>query len=322
MAVGNLHQLLVGKDEGARSEIARRVGEHLRLEDLPEVEQRAAEALARHLVADAVERVRGALAEAVSTATYLPRDVALKIAHDVDAVACPFLQATDVFSEADWKQLVLTVSRGARVAVASRPRLSEGVAVVLAEVGDSVVTGALVENPAAPMTRRVCETIMDRSDDAGWVLDALAQRDDLFAETAAHLITKVSSVAQAQLTKTYGLTASAVGLSAAAESGAMLKLIGKVPVKRLPAFVKHLRERKQFSHRLLLEALRDGSLDFFDAAVADLARLPLPKVRHLVDHGNDGLLTGLLSRVEIPQEIYSDIWEELKRFRGEGVPPV
>ena len=318
MAVGNLQQLLVGKDVEARSEIARRVGEHLRLEDLPEVEQRAAEALARHLVADAVERVRAELSQAVATATYLPRDVALKIAHDVDAVACPFLQATDVFSEADWKQLVLTVSRSARVAVASRSHLSEGVAIALAEVGDSVVTGALVGNPNAPMTQPVCETIMDRSDNAGWVLDALAQRDDLFAETAARLISKVSSTARMQLTKTYGLSASAVGLAGEAERGALLKLIGKVPVKRLPAFIQHLRERKQFSHRLMLEALRNGHLDFFEAALADLARLPLPKVRHLVDHGNDGLLTGLLSRAEIPQKIYADIWEELKRFRGSG----
>ena len=320
MAVGNLHKLLVGKDEGARAVIAQRVGEHLRLEDLPEVEQRAAEALARHLVADAVERVRGALAEAVSTATYLPRDVALKIAHDVDAVACPFLQATDVFSEDDWKQLVLTVSRGARVAVASRPSLSEGVAVVLAEVGDSVVTGALVENPGAPMTQQVCETIMDRSDDAGWVLDALARRDDLFAETAARLVEKVSSTARAQLAKTYGLSASAVALGAEAEMGAMLKLIQKVPLKRLPTFIKHLRERKQFSHKLMLAALRDGSLDFFEAAVADLSRLPVPKVRHLIAYGNDGLLTGLLSRADIPREIYVDSWDELKRFRGGATP--
>ncbi len=317
MAEGNLQNLLVGKDDDARAVIAQRVGERLCLDDVPEAEQRAAQALARHLVADAVERVRGALSQAVKTAAYLPRDVALKIAHDVDAVACPFLQATEIFSEDDWKQLVLTISRGARVAVATRSSLSEGVTVVLAEVGDSVAAQALIENPAAPMTQPVCDTLIDRFEEAGWVLDTLAKRDDLFADTAARLLSKVSSSARAQLTKAYGLSASVAILSDDAEAAAMLKLIRNVQPPRLPQFIQHLRDRKLFSYALMLAALRDGSLDFFEAALSDLARLPLARVRHVIDFGNDGILTGLLSRAGIPQDVYAEFWDELTRLRGD-----
>ena len=112
---------LVGdKDDDARVHIAERVGECLSSDDLVEADRRAAEMLARELVRDAILRVRRSLAMAVRHAKHLPRDIALSIAHDVDSVACPFLAVTDVFSDEDWMQLLLTISRGARAAVAKR----------------------------------------------------------------------------------------------------------------------------------------------------------------------------------------------------------
>ena len=162
MAGDNLVDLLSGKDDDARIVIARRVGQCLSVDELPLAERRGAEALAGHLVRDAAERVRRELSEAVKGATHLSRDVALKIAHDVDSVACPFLSATEVFSDEDWRDLVLTVSRGARIAAACRTSMSEGLAIALAETGDTAVAQALVENTAAPMTKPVCNPLIER----------------------------------------------------------------------------------------------------------------------------------------------------------------
>ena len=90
---------LSSMDDGTRRRIARRVGEQLSLENLPDAERLAGEALARELVADMVALVRIEFAKAVRNAKYLPKDIALKIAHDVGSVACPFLEITEVFSE-------------------------------------------------------------------------------------------------------------------------------------------------------------------------------------------------------------------------------
>ena len=229
MAEGNIRELLAGKDDAERALIAQRVGGQLCLDDLAAVELRAAEALARLLVSDAVERVWHALSDAVKSATHLPRDVALKIAHDVDAVSCPFLLATEVFSEDDWRQLVMTISRTARVTVASRRTMTEGLAVTLSELGDSVVAQALVDNAATPMTIPVCDTLIDRFEETSWVLDKLAARDDLLAATAAKLIEKVSSVARSKLMTAHARPAEAARLAAEAEFGALLGLIRDVP---------------------------------------------------------------------------------------------
>lgn len=72
---------------------------------MTEADRRAAEELAAALARDALDRVREALAVSVRNADHLPRAVALRIAHDIDSVACPFLEFTQVFSESDWEQL-------------------------------------------------------------------------------------------------------------------------------------------------------------------------------------------------------------------------
>ena len=80
--------LLTGKEEDARIQIAGRVGDSLSVDDLATADRRAAELLARALADDAIENVRVALSKAIARAKHLPRDLALKLAHDVDSVAC------------------------------------------------------------------------------------------------------------------------------------------------------------------------------------------------------------------------------------------
>jgi uncharacterized protein (DUF2336 family) len=147
-----IHHELAGRSGPERAGLARRLKERFEVGALSASKRLAAEQLARTLAADAIETVRQELAEAVKHYRFLPRDIALKIAHDIDSVACPFLQATEVFSEEDWQQLVLTVSPVARVAIARRETLSEPLVDSLAQVGGEEVAEALVANPQAPLT--------------------------------------------------------------------------------------------------------------------------------------------------------------------------
>ena len=249
MVDAGLHDLLDVKDESARSLIAGRVGQCLSIDDLPIAERRAAEALARELVCDAIERVRSELARAVRHATDLPRDIALKIAHDVDSIACPFLDVTDVFSESEWQKLVLTISRGARIAVARRSSLSEGLALALAQFGDSTVAQALVENPAAPTTEPVCNMLIDRFASVVEVLDKLAMRDGLCEAIAAKLIAKVSVAAREKLSTSYQRPEHTEPIAAEAAFAGVLQLIRETPGAGLPALAQALMDDQQAHSR-------------------------------------------------------------------------
>ena len=220
-----LHSLIDGKTEDDRARIARRVGERLSVKDLPEAERVAAESLARDLVGDAIERVRRELSLAVKSSKYLPRDVALKIAHDVDAVACPFLEVTEIFSDNEWQQLVLTISRGARMAVARRTSMSEGLALALAEIGNSEAAELLVENSNAPMTSLVCLALVDRFESSTWIMDNLAAREDLSGDIAIRLIVKVSAGARRKLSQRYNIPELTEPIGVEAEFNSVLQLI-------------------------------------------------------------------------------------------------
>ena len=107
---------------------------------------------AQDIARDVAEQVRCALSNAIRNAHHLPRPLEMMLAHDVDSVACPFLEVTEVFTEADWQSLILTISRNASVAVARRENMPDSLALALAGIGDLVVAETPVENAAAPMT--------------------------------------------------------------------------------------------------------------------------------------------------------------------------
>jgi uncharacterized protein (DUF2336 family) len=317
MAEPGIGQLLDGKDEGARCEIARRVGERLTVTDMSEIDRRAAEALARVLAADAIERVRRALSETVRHTPHLPKDVALKIAHDVDEVAVPFLEITEVFSEADWQQLVLTISRGALIAVSGRSSMPEFLALRLAELGDSVVAGSLIENPAAPMTVPVCQRLIDRFEAEAWVLDKLACRGDLVAEIATALTLKVSGVAREKLIRTYDLEAVSETVMSEAETASLAQLVTETDGDNMLALARRLRQEHKLTPRLALAALRSGSLEFCEAAISLLSETRVEHVRSVFLRADAATVIRLLAKAGVPEDSRDDFWTEIETTRAD-----
>ncbi len=320
MAEPGLGQLLEGKDDGARCEIARRVGERLAVTDISDVDRRAAETLARVLTADAIERVRHALSETVRHAPLLPKDIALKIAHDVDAVAAPFLEITEVFSDSDWQQLVLTLSRGALVAVSGRSSMPEFLALRLAELGDSVIAGPLLENPATPMTKPVCHTIIDRFEAEMWVLDKLADRGDLIADIAVALTLKVSRMAREKLMQTYDLEIFAGTVMSDAETASLVQLVTKTDGDNMLALARRLKQEHKLTPGLTLAALRSGSLEFCEAALSLLSESRFEHVRSVILRADAATVIRLLAKAGVPEDARDEFWTEIEAARARHKP--
>lgn len=310
--------LIDGKDEDARVEIAQRVGVCLTDGTPSQADRRAALMLALALAEDAVERVRCELSEAIKHAPYLPRELALSLAHDVDAVACPFLEATRVFTPRDLEQLVLHISRGARAAVARRTSMPESLARSLVRVCDSQGAETLIGNPATPMTRQVCNTLLDRfaSDEA--VLDRLSLRDDLLVEIAVRLTTMVSDAVRDRLVQQYQLPGYAEPLAAEAELGAILRLVRKASDKDMVEVAKSLHNEGRLTPSLLLKALGEGQADFLEAGLAVLAERSVEHVRSVVLRAGPDAVAQLLTRACIAQDLHDDFETGFRRIRAAG----
>jgi uncharacterized protein (DUF2336 family) len=311
--------LIEGKDDNERELLAKKVGKQLTVDNLPKADQRAAELVATALADDVIEQVRCALSLAVRQAKYLPRPLALKLAHDVDSVSCPFLEVTDVFSDSDWQQLMLTITPHARASVARRSNLTEAQAIALAELGNSTAAEALVENPAAPMTKPVCHTLMDRFSSQVWILDKLAFRDDLLTEIAIDLTRMVSAALREKLVNTYKLPGYTDQLADVAELGALLQIVSKAPNDDLINVAGKLNNMQKLTPALLLKALEENHSAFVIAAISVLAGQGMELVQRTVFQSKPDELNQLCTEANIPaplHQIFCDGFTELRRQKG------
>jgi uncharacterized protein (DUF2336 family) len=308
-------EFLTGMDEGARMQVAQRVGATMSEDDIPAADRRAAELLAYCLARDAIEQVRTALSVAIRDAKHLPRDLALMLAHDVDAVACPFLEVTDVFTDAEWQSLILTISRNAQIAVSRRETMTDGLALCLAEMGDSVVAETLIENPSAPMGGAVCDVLLDRFASEIWVIDKLADRDDLLGDIVVKLVTRVSAAAREKLAATYDLDDLTAPVSAEAETAAVFESVKSLSEKDMVAAAETLHGDKRLTPSLLLAAARDGQAAFFEVGISVVSGRSLTHVRSVLERADEKTVRGLFEKTGMPGYLMEEFWAEVEAMR-------
>src|SRR3954468_15712803 len=158
----DVERLLADPSPQTRAEMAAKVAASLGSVSLTEGERKLAEGIVRVMARDAVERVRQALAENLKSSLSLPRDVALTLARDVEAVALPVLGASSVLTDDDLIELVRTGTLAKQTAIAGRPEVSADVADALVETAPESAVAALVANAGAEIRAESLGRVLDR----------------------------------------------------------------------------------------------------------------------------------------------------------------
>jgi uncharacterized protein (DUF2336 family) len=117
-------RLLAEPSPEMRAELAGKVAADLSANDLTQAEVKLAQDIVRILARDVVETVRASLARGLRHSPNLPRDVARKLAEDVELVALPVLADSLVLTDEDLIDIVRRGSMLKQKAIASRPNLT------------------------------------------------------------------------------------------------------------------------------------------------------------------------------------------------------
>ena len=132
----DLRALVRGRDEDERvsaaHKICRSIDSRPLSAPLTAEERVAAQDILRMMASDAAENVRRAMAITLKASPVLPRDVALKLARDMESIAVPVLSFSPSFSDEDLAELVRQGTGVRQVAVARRAELSQTVTSALA----------------------------------------------------------------------------------------------------------------------------------------------------------------------------------------------
>ena len=285
-------RLLSDPSPSTRADLAAKIAHNFDNASLTDSERRLAEDIISVMAHDAVVRVRQTLAENLKGNPKLPREVALTLARDVEAVAIPVLSVSEVLTEQDLVEIVRSGGDSKQTAIARRPSVPARVADALIENASEHAVAALVANEGAELGEKSLGRVIDRFGASESVQEPLVHRSRLPLTIAERLVAVVSEKLQQYLVANHELppkVAADVILQSREHATATL-VSGENDEAALERLVVQLARTRRLTPSLLVRALCMGDVAFFETAVSYLADVPLTNTRLLIhDAGRLGL---------------------------------
>src|SRR5262249_35574597 len=117
----DIRLLVKGASADERAASAMKLCRIMDTEPLTLEETEAAAEILRIMAADAEEMVRRAIAVTLKSSPLVPRDVALKLARDVETICLPILNCSPAFTDEDLAKIVRLGGPVRQLAIARRP---------------------------------------------------------------------------------------------------------------------------------------------------------------------------------------------------------
>ncbi len=301
----DIRRLVRGETAEERASVAHRLCRRIVLDALSADEEAHAREIMRILVDDTAELVRRTLSVTLRNSPRLPREIALKIAQDVESVALPVLEHSPVFTDEDLIELALAVSAAKQVAIAKRPSVSESVAEVVAEHCGADAVRALAANQGASLSENAYSVSLGRFSDDSGLHQALISRDVIPVHIAEKMVSLVSGQLFDMLVKKHELPAQlAIDLAAGARERATVDLVEQAGrTEDMPRFVSQLNLNARLTHSLIIRALCMGHMNFVEHALAELSGVPHSRVWLMVHDAGPLGLQAVFDRAGLPRKM-------------------
>ncbi len=255
-------------------------------------ERRLAEEIFRIMARDVEVQVREALSVHLKECPQIPHDIALTLAKDVDSVAIPVIEFSQVLTENDLVEIINASDATKQSAVARRETVSEKVSDALVETKNEDVVATLMDNVGAEISDRSFEKAIDHFGESEKVNERMAHRATLPIGIAERLVTMVSDKLKDHLATHHELSSDVTtDLILGMRERATLSLVRPdAESGDVEDLVLQLHENSRLTPSIILRALCMGDMAFFEAAVARRAGVPVVNARLLIyDEGKLGL---------------------------------
>ncbi|MEM9668868.1 MAG: DUF2336 domain-containing protein [Pseudomonadota bacterium] len=301
----DIRRLVKGETAEQRASVAHRLCRRIAFDVLTDEERRHATEIMSILADDMAELVRRTLSITLRNSPRLPRELALRLARDVETVAMPILEESPSLSEEDLIELALSVTPTKQAAIAARPRVSEAVTEVLSEHGAVDALRVLAGNEGAEWTDKAFEDSVHRfGTDAGFQ-DALVRRDHVPMHIAEKLVSLVTGKVFDMLVNRHELPAQvAIDLAAGARERATIDLVEQAGrTSDLERFAQQLNLNGRLTHSLILRAMCMGHMSFVEHALAELSGVPYNRVWLMIHDAGPLGLQAVFDRAGLPRKM-------------------
>jgi len=302
----DIRVLVKGATPDERAAAAHKLCRTIDAGPLSDEDRELAAEILRIMAADAAELVRRALAVALKKSPLLPRDVALKLARDVEGVALPVLSFSPAFTDEDLVEIVRLGGPVRQVAIAKRPKLSPKVADTLAELGGERAVLTACANEAAQFSESGLHKVIERFEASERVLASVAYRQTLPLAVTERLITLVSDQVREHLINRHAVAPeTALQLALDSAERASVDLVDQAGLAAdMKGFVAHLAQQNRLTASLLLRGLVAGNMTFFEWGIAELAGVPHHRTWLMIHDAGPLGLRAIYERAGLPARLY------------------
>lgn len=298
-------RLVKGETPEARASVAHRLCRRIALDVLTEAERAHATEIMAILAEDAAELVRRTLAITLRASPALPREIALKLAQDIESVAIPVLEHSPAFTDEDLIELVLAATASKQSAIAGRAEVPAGLSEVIAAHGAEDAVQTLAGNAGAEWTEKAYLDTLSRFPESEGVKAGLIARDHIPVHIAEKMVSLVSGQLFDMLVNKHELPAQmAIDLAAGARERATIDLVEQAGrTNDLPRFVSQLNLNGRLSHSLIMRALCMGQMGFVEHALAELSGVPYQRVWLMIHDAGPLGLQAVFDRAGLPRKL-------------------
>lgn len=331
--------LLDNPDPVKRVEAVERVAEEFGNEALDNTQRKLAEQILRVLLHDAEAKVRGALSENLKENNTVPKDIIMQLVDDVDEVALPVLESSEVLTDDDLIEIVNNTDNVDRfMAISNRKTVNEGVSDALIDTGEKKVTKNLLQRAAAKISELSMTKVMDNFGEDSGMMETLASRESLPSAIVEKVIKKVGSSLQSSLVEKYGHVIPNISeVVEKSQEAATLKFMGlnssDKEIKHMVDSIGETRniandiyerdveltktvEKLEASGRLTpVSALCLGNLELFEISLARITNVPVANVKKLLLDEEGKGLEALYTRAKLPLNIFGAVKLVIKVIR-------
>ncbi len=300
----DIHRLMRGQTPEARASVAHRLCRRMAIDPLSDNEKNFAQEIMSILAQDTAELVRRTLAITLRNSPVLPREIALKLAQDVESVALPVLEHSPAFTDEDLIELVLSANAAKQQAIAGRETVSLTLTEIIAEYAAGEAVQRLAENEGSEWSDKAFADTLRRFPKAQGLHQALVEREYVPMHIAEKMVSLVSGKVFDMLVNRHELPAQmAIDLAAGARERATIDLVEQAGrTSDLPRFVSQLNLNGRLTHSLIIRALCLGHMSFVEHALAELSGVPHQRVWLMIHDAGPLGLQAVFDRAGLPRK--------------------
>jgi uncharacterized protein (DUF2336 family) len=236
--------------------------------------------------------VRQALSENLKESDKLPREMAMRLANDVESVALPVLEYSTVLTNDDLVQIISKASDAKHEAIARREIVPEVVSTALVEHAGEKAIATLVGNQGAAISDTSMNRVVDKFPNSEMVQEKLVTRERLPVAVAERLVVLVADSLRDHLVTHHDLGTQAVAdIVLQTREKAIVSLVARGAESHdVEKLVVQMHQNGRLTPSLVLRALCMGDITFFEASMAVMTGVPIVNARLLIhDAGRLGL---------------------------------